>query len=325
MPLLGTVRIGQQKVPQGLESYSGNRFIPLMERSAMFDALDQEYAPGVSVSNNALDQRLTWAGMLHRFLNVPNSGADFADGEYAGTFRVSGLPLYQADGRNLLHLGASYQFRTAKLDRTVLVDPGDNRDLVRFRARMELRDGTGPFGNNNRFVDTGNIIADDVQTVGTEAMAYAGPFWLQAEATLAHVDDAIFPADKAGTRRGDLNFWGTYVMAGYFLTGENRGYDKRFGRYDRVRPFTNFWWVQGEHGPTLGRGAWEVIYRYSFLDLNDQGINGGLLTEHTLGLNWYLNPNVKFQWSYVHANRDVPVPLRRGDVDGFGMRIHLDF
>ena len=38
-----------------------------------------------------------------------------------------------------------------------------------------------------------------------------------------------------------------------------------------------------------------------------------------------MNPNVKFQWSYVHANRDVVSPLRSGDVDGFGMRIHLDF
>jgi phosphate-selective porin OprO and OprP len=325
IPVLGTVRLGQQKVPQGLESYSGNRFIPLMERSAMFDAFNQEYSPGVFVSNNAFDQRITWAGMFHRFENVPNSGEDFGDGEYAGTFRVSALPLYQADGRYLLHLGASYQFRTAKLDRTILVDPGDDRDVVRFRARPELRDGTGPFGNSNRFVDTGNILADDVQTLAAEAMAYAGPFWIQSEATLAHVDNAVFPADKSGTFRGDPNFWGAYVMAGYFLTGENRGYDRRFGRYDRVRPNTNFWWVQGEHGPCLGRGAWEVIYRYSFVDLNDLGINGGLLTEHTLGLNWYLNPNVKLQWSYVHANRDVPSPLRSGDVDGFGMRIHLDF
>src|SRR5262249_52559835 len=155
----------------------------------------------------------------------------------------------------------------------------EGRDVVRFRARPELRDGTGPLGNNNRWIDTGNIIADDVQTVAAEAMAYAGPFWVQSEATLAHVDNAFFPGNNSRQRHGDLNYWGLYAMAGWILTGENRGYDKRFGRYERLRPSTNFWWVRGDHGHCLGRGAWEVVYRYSFVDLDDNGINGGLLTE----------------------------------------------
>src|SRR5205085_7431506 len=115
-----------------------------------------------------------------------------------------------------------------------------NTDLIRFRARPGIRDAVGLQGNPARVVDTGNIIADDVQAVNGELLTYLGPLWLQSEACLAHVDNAVFPASAAATRRGDLNYYGAYAQIGYFLTGETRGYDKRFGKYDRVKPLENF-------------------------------------------------------------------------------------
>jgi phosphate-selective porin OprO/OprP len=327
LPGLGTVRFGQHSVPQGLESFSTSRASLFLERSATFDTFLQDYAPGVFASNNYLDQRLTWEAMFHRIEPVPYNGADFGDGEYAGTVRLTGLPLYQADGRYLVHLGASYQFRETKLDRTVLVAPSLNegRDLVRFRSRPELRDAAGPQGNSFRWIDTGNLIADDVQTAGIEGLGIAGPFSVQSEAFLAHVDNAVFPANKSGTPHGNPNFWGCYAEASYYLTGENRGYDKRMGRTLILPPYTNFWWVKSDHGHCLGRGAWELLYRYSIVDLDDAGINGGILTEHTLGLNWHVNQNVRLQWNYLHANRDVVAPAHRGEVDAIGMRVLLVF
>jgi phosphate-selective porin OprO/OprP len=325
LPLLGTVRFGQHSVPQGLESFSTSRATLFLERSATFDCFLQDYAPGVFASNNYLDQRVTWEAMFHKIDPVQFNGASFGDGEYAATVRLTGLPLYQADGRYLVHLGASYQYRHAQLDRTVLVDPGDNRDVVDLRSRPELRDAAGPQGNSVRWIDTGRIIADDVQTVGIEGLVIAGPISVQSEAFLAHVDNAIFPADKSGTSHGNPNFLGCYAEASYYLTGENRGYDKRMGRTLILPPYTNFWWVKSEHGHCLGRGAWELLYRYSIVDLDDAGINGGILTEHTLGLNWHINQNLKLQWNYLHANRDVVAPAHSGDVDGFGMRVHLMF
>jgi phosphate-selective porin OprO and OprP len=326
VPLLGTVRVGQHKVPFGLESFSTSKALPDMERSSLFNAFYQEFAPGIFASNNYYNQRLTWDAMFHRIVPTQFNGASFGDGEYAGTFRVAGTPIYQADGRYLLHLGASYMARTTQLDRTLTVAPGANRDVVRFLSRADIRDNVGAQGDADNFVDTGKIIGQGVQQANFEAMTYLGPFWIQSEATLAQVNDAVFPANRSGTAHGDPTFWGTYIMAGFFLTGDNRGYDKRFCRYDQVKPITNFWWVKdGEHGHCLGRGAWEVTYRYDFLDLNDRGIQGGLLTQHTLGLNWYLNPNLKVQWNYLHANRNVPSPLVSGSVDGLGMEIQLAF
>ena len=68
-----------------------------------------------------------------------------------------------------------------------------------------------------------------------------------------------------------------------------------------------------------GWGAWEVGYRFSYLDLNDNGIGGGLLRQHTLGLNWYFNDNFKVQANYLNINRSVVAPARSGTVHGFGM------
>ena len=61
---------------------------------------------------------------------------------------------------------------------------------------------------------------------------------------------------------------GAYVYCSYFLTGENRIYE-RFGQhgaqFGRNVPYSNFFWVPGCCGP----GAWEVKARWSNLTLNE--------------------------------------------------------
>src|SRR5262249_8454542 len=136
-----------------------------------------------------------------------------------------------------------------------------NINLFRFRSRVGIRDATGLQGDNTRIVDTGNILADDTLSVNGEFLLYWGPFWVQSETVLAHVDNAFFPASALATPRGDLNYYGSYVQVGYFLTGDNRGYDKRFGKFDRVRPLENFFLVRDENGCVqYGLGAWELTY-----------------------------------------------------------------
>jgi phosphate-selective porin OprO/OprP len=103
IPVLGAVRAGQLKLPQGLESYSSSRYKEFMERGHPFEAFFTEFAPGILFANAVADQRITYAGWFGR-VPLINNGADFGDGDYAYTGRVSCLPLYENDGRCLVHL-----------------------------------------------------------------------------------------------------------------------------------------------------------------------------------------------------------------------------
>lgn len=334
LPFADAIRLGQMHVPFGLEAYTSSRFLPMIERSPLFDAFYQEFAPGIFYSDNFLDKHITTQHMFHRIDNFAQfNGASFGDGKYAYSGRVSILPVDENNGRNLLHLGIAYQIRngSAPLDfnggTNVPPNPNsDKTDLIRFRARPSIRDAVGLQGDNSRVIDTGNIIADDVQSVNFELLYYLGSFWVQSETCLSHVDNAYFPATAQATSRGALNYWGSYVQAGYFLTGENRGYDKRFGKYDRVVPHENAFLIKDDCGRmNYGLGAWELVYRYSYVNLNDQTILGGTYGEHTIGLNWYWTPSIKIQFNYINGQRSVPEPAASGNVQAFAIQTALEF
>ena len=317
VPYIGMIRFGQTHVPFGLEAYTSSRFLPLMERSPVFDAFYQEFAPGIFTNTTWLDNRITMQHMFHKIDNFQQfNGASFGDGKYAYSGRMSALPLYEDDGRDLIHLGIAYQWRKGSTPQdfnggtTLASTPNaavtTNTDLIRFRARPGLRDVIGAQGDGARVVDTGNIIGDHVQSVNGEFMLYHNSFWVQAEANYSQVANAVYPASNAGTPRGDLGFWGGYIQAGYFLTGENRGYDKAMGKYGRVVPLTNFFLVRDEAGQIRsGPGAWELVYRYGYVNLNDNFVLGGTYSEHTVGVNWYWNANIKFQANYINGFRST--------------------
>ena len=162
-----------------------------------------------------------------------------------------------------------------------------------------------------RYVDTGSFAANNSILVNAEAAWVFGPLSLQGEYFHTTVDRPA-GADTA-------NFDGFYAYASYFLTGEHRPYKRTSGAFDRVKPNHNF--GLGEHG---GIGAWEVLLRYSQVDLNDSGLSGGRLNDITGGVTWYLNPNWKIMFNYVYAQLD------RGVADGdnahiFESRVHVDF
>ena len=154
-----------------------------------------------------------------------------------------------------------------------------------------------------RFVDTGNIAAGWENRLGLEAAYVHGPFCLQGEYIGTAVD---------ATGEPDRGFSGYYAYASYFLTGEHRPYSQKNGIFCRVKPNVNF----GKGGI----GAWEMGVRFSHLDLDDGAITGGDLDDITLGLNWYLNPNVRTMLNYIRADLDTV-----GDADILEMRFQIDW
>jgi phosphate-selective porin OprO/OprP len=342
LPIIGSIRAGHMKVPQGFEGdmVSSSKAMTFLERSAFTDAFYQNFAPGIWTGNSVLNQRVTWAAMWYRQENQfhGSNGADFGDGEYAMSARLTGLPIYENDGRCLLHLGASISYRNSEKPDPGLAGPG----VVRFRARPQLRDAIGDFGNftfptngtlpatqlpgnTTRLVDTGNITSSSNTVAGTELFYVHGPFSLQAEWAFAWANGTVV----GGHPRGELGFNGGYIEASYFLTGENRIYDRRLGREGSTyiaAPYTPFWAVRDEDGRlNIGWGAWELATRWNYLNLNDGPVQGGILQGFEAGINWYLTTNLKFQVEYLNEERYHRPGQVSGWVNGIGTRIQMFF
>jgi phosphate-selective porin OprO/OprP len=182
------------------------------------------------------------------------------------------LPWYRDQGQKLFHLGLSYshQFR----------DEEDEDAKKRLRARPESRI------TDERLVDTGKLSIKVTDLIGTEMAVTHGPFSLQGE---------CFYNLTESDAEGDPDFWGHYLYVSYFLTGENRGYNKSKGVFSGIKPKNSFRPLQGKWG------ALELALRYSYLDLNDEGIKGGKERNITTGLNWYLNSKTRFMLNYTRA------------------------
>ncbi len=180
---------------------------------------------------------------------------------------------------------------------------------------------------NPIFADTGTFLADSQSLIAPEVALVLGPWLFQAEYTGAWVNDAIGNSGAAtGVNQGAVYFQGYYVEALYFLTGEHREYERKEARFGRVIPKTNGYLIRQECSPTLWRtGAWQIGARYSKLDLSNEGIRGGTTQDVTIGLNWFINPNLKYQWNYVFTHRDSTAPTGSGDIHGAGMRVAFDF
>jgi phosphate-selective porin OprO/OprP len=279
----GGIRVGHFKEPFGLQQLTSSKNITFMER-ALPGAFEAERNAGVMVHNHVLEDRMTWA--VGAFRDTDDFGSGEGD-NYNLTGRVTGLPLYENKGEQLVHLGFDYSYRHFD-------------DDVRIRRRPESHLA-------GRLANTDWFPADNANAIGLEGALVYGPASVQAEYITAMVDSSV---------GGDPDFSGYYIEGSYFLTGEHRRYKTSSGVFDRTKPNKNFL------GKDRGPGAWQVAARYSHLDLTDGNINGGELDGFTLGLNWYLNPNTRIMLNYVYADADK---LYDGDVNIFQTRFQIEF
>ncbi len=302
LPILGHVRLGHFKEPFGLEFLTSSKYITLMERSLGGDAFIPGRSMGIMAYDWSQSERLTWA--IGAFRTEMPSDPPLRKDDSGGTsvtMRMSGLPWYDeaTEGRGLFHLGMAYSFRQV-----------DN-EMARFRSSPEAN--LAP-----EIVDTDDIMGvENFQLLGAEAAMVYGPFSWQSEFYGAFVHRPLMQ---------QINYRGFYMQLSYFLTGEHRRYNRHAGDFDRIKPFENFFRVRDEDGCVqTGKGAWELAYRYSYIDLNDAGLLGGRAGNHTFGLNWYLNPYTRLMWNVVQSHSNAPGEATRGDLNVFEMRAQIDF
>ena len=316
LPLVGNCRIGNHKEAIGFEHLVSSRFLPFMERSfnqdTFYGGAFNGFSPGISFFNTYGEEEMgTWNIGVYKPCN-----SVFAfnnnDGDYAVTARLTRLLWYVDDGRGLLHVGVS-----GRQSSTV-------GDQIVFRTRPSIRTGISTVWPTP--ANTGTLFGDDMQWLNSEVAAVYGSWTFQAEYLLSGLQDAR--AAAADPSLGNAQYHGGYVQLMYFLTGESDHYDKKTGAFGRVIPNENFFRVRDESGGLCrGRGAWQFGVRYNHLDVNDLGLNGGVLHDVTAGLNWFLNPNSKLQFNYSALHRDAPLAGGLGDgwVYSWGGRLAFDF
>lgn len=342
VPLFGNIQFGNMKEPFNLERLESSRYLDFLERNYAGDAFVSPsangFAPGVMAWGWSQNRRSTYA--YGYFKNVTNGNVfNVGDGQGEIAGRLTWLPVYDepSNGRYFVHVGIGGAQRAI-----------DN-SLIRYRARADLRNG--PDSMLTAWADSTYLGGDFQQIINPELMIQRGPLFIQAEYTGNWTTNTITfpagsgngspangdPASVAGSvNHGNVYYWGGYCQFMYFLTGEHRVYDYQKGLVGRVVPNENAFWVKGRNGRLLGTGAWQVGYRINYLDLNDSGINGGQLVGHTLGLNWFWNPNskVQFNWDIMDRSSPSAQPNLTGNVAGqgvhgtlygFGVRFAADF
>lgn len=298
VPVLGNVRVGQWRMPFGMDELTSFRELMFLERALPF-ALAPFRQIGAGFFDSNEQQTATWAVAAFRHRTNP-WGTVQGDRGYGMAARVTALPYLDADEDRLVHVGADYSF-VAPSSETV-----DFQNTPEFNG--PLVGALGNLASVPSFVNTGVVGARQYQLFDIEAAFKLGSWYAQSELTYAVVN---------GTSGNTATLPGFYVQSGYFLTGESRPYNKIGGVFARVRPLAPF----GEEG---GFGALELAARYSYLSLNGAGVNGGRLNDVTVGLNWYLNTYTKFQFNYIRAMLDNPVH-GSSDTDIVGLRAQVDF
>jgi phosphate-selective porin OprO/OprP len=356
------IAIGNQETNNGLEQQSSSRWSSFVERAAFDDAFINTRRLGINLGyvSQAGDLRLN--GGLFAAHSIDSSLDN--DG-WIGATRLVYSPV---KGGNQLHFGLNYQHREFQSNNGATAassagQPSTNQ-LARYRAR--------PFTQltDQRFVDTGNFAAKSDDIIGLEAAGIFKSLHFAAEGQYlkangydagdtvtfsAASDDPVDQLDLFASPQyvsdGNPSFWGGYFEAGYFLTGETRGY--KAGTWDRTKVLKPF--SQG------GWGAFQVIGRVDYLDLNSKKLQRGCTnnfltgacTQPSLasrlakggeqlgflaGLTWIPEDYVRVLINYSHASitggpqaatveptSTKPVDKRKYGVDTVQARVQIDF
>ncbi len=248
---LGKLRVGFMNEPFSLERQTSSFNTGFLERSLPIQTIAPGTNIGAMVHDSGSKGRFTWAFGLFSFGQKNDNNA--SNSALSLTGRYTFLPVYRNEGRDLLHFGISLSSRSPI--------GGDTR----YRSRPEAR-------FVDYLVDTGPLDASHNTLVGVEVASVRGPLWIAAEFVQSKVSAQLV---------NDPTFRGSYVQVGWYLTGEARPYRKNSGTFDRMRPIVKY--AKGNPLKKRNGGAWEVVGRFSTIDLNDGLVEGGRIGNEASG------------------------------------------
>lgn len=315
IPVVGNVMTGQFLVPFSFDLATSDEYTQFIERSAAFDAFVPQsgqgnFAQGVEFFDWNDAETMTWRNSLTANTeNDPFNAIALTNDSFSWIGRATWLPYYDeaSGGRYLVHVGINGQAQ------------GLERDVINFHDRGDVHP---PYAIAPSYINQ-NVVGTYSEMICPEFVTVWGPWCFESEYYAMEVNGSNF----AGTGKGNVGhfFDGGYAQVTYFLTGENMTYVRRAAGFTRVTPYENFFNLPGER-THCGLGAWQVGLRYSWVDLNDQGVHGGFLNETTAGISWYMNPNVRYEFNYCYTRVvDIGAAGSTINANGFGVRLTMNF
>ena len=273
-----TLRAGKFTSPVGLERLQSSSALSDIERS-----LASELAPnrdiGIQLQGDIADGRLGYAiGVF----NGTVDGRDAVTTNPDNNFEYAGRIFFEPfkNSANVLS-GLGFGIGASVGDK----QGSGNNFLPRYRTPGQVQ-----FFNYRSAV-----LADGQQSRWSpQGYYYRNAFGLLAEYIVSKQEVSIDGINE------DISNKAWHITASYVLTGEDASYR---GVVKPSRPFR-----PGKDG----WGAFEVVGRYGALEIDDaafplfadSSVAASKTTSWTLGLNWYLNSNLKLVVNYLQTRLD---------------------
>jgi phosphate-selective porin OprO/OprP len=286
----GQFRIGQFRMPQGMQTTTTSRYLKLMERASVgefntnrklgigWNSWSEKYSFGIGLHTEEIRN-------IHTQLEgEPNYYKGSFDEDVASNEGImqGAEPMLGVSSRGtyyiknetgkLISIGLGYSARTPGLykypDLRIKYDPKDETNVSEMEFTVAKVGGVELAHNMN-----------------IDAAVSFGPWRMTGEYyyNMLTMESGADP----------VNFSGFYVQSAYLLTGENHPWNYREAEFTKIKANDK-------------SGAWEVAARYSYINLNDfnSGVRGGQKGQITVGLNYYASNNVKFMINYSYVDHD---------------------
>ena len=262
----GWLTIGKQREGVGIEYVSPGTQLMFTERGTGTPMFVRQRNIGIRYSNSVMKQQLTYT--LGYYNNYWETGKSFTNNGSQFIARVTGLVNYKSD-RDLLHVGIAYRYS----------DPIDGK--LSYKAKPEAN--TAP-----SYISTGSFDAKGANSLFLEFMLVKNSFSLLSEYISTSVNSLT---------NGNPNFNSFQIGGSWFVTGENRRYNKTTGNLGKLIPNKNFKFRKGSSS-----GAFEIGARYTVADGTDALINGGKFRRFTSAISWYPNAHFRYEFNYGIGN-----------------------
>lgn len=278
------LRVGKFKSPVGLEQLQSDSQAFFMERG-LPSSLTPSRDVGVMLHGEVLDGVVNYtAGVFNGVADNRNSPNLDIDDEKDVAARLFFHPFQKLDVEALQGLGVGVAGSYGNHDGTQGINSYATEGAQTFFSYNPSSAAVRADGTAWRFTP--------------QAYYYWRNLGFLGEYVVSAQEVRATPAGAAGIGgTADLQHRAWQIAGGYVLTGE----DSSYRGVNPKKPFSltaNEW------------GAWEIVARYSFLDIDDETFpmfanpdsSASEANAFGVGLNWYANRNVRTSLNYVHTD-----------------------